>query len=95
VKGKSVISSLHCRGDSKRTYIFVSGFLLFACPMFPGLIAYDGVLVCDHVEAAGEELFALACKRDLEDIMARHKFGPYLQDSAQWFKIRNRKYSQW
>ena len=63
--------------------------------MFPGLIAYDGVLVCDHVEAAGEELFALACKRDLEDIMARHKFGPYLQDSAQWFKIRNRKYSQW
>ena len=77
-----MISSLHCRGDSKRTYIFVSGFLLFACPMFPGLIAYDGVLVCDHVEAAGEELFALACKRDLEDIMARHKFGPYLQDSA-------------
>ena len=27
--------------------------------------------------------------------MAKHKFGPSLQDAAQWFKIRNRKYSQW
>src|SRR5215469_3429713 len=53
------------------------------------------VLYCGHVEAAGEELFALACKRDLEAIVAKHKFGPYLQDAAQWFKIRNRKYSQW
>jgi hypothetical protein len=24
-----------------------------------------------------------------------YKYGLYLQDSAQWFKIRNRKYSQW
>jgi ATP-dependent DNA ligase len=32
---------------------------------------------------------------DLEVIVAKHKFGPYLQDGAQWFKIRNRKYSQW
>jgi len=47
------------------------------------------------IEAAGEELFALACNRDLEGIVAKHKFGPYLQDAAQWFKIRNRKYSQW
>jgi ATP-dependent DNA ligase len=50
---------------------------------------------CDHIEAAGEELFALACKRDLDGIVAKHKFGPYLGDSAQWFKIRPRKYSQW
>ena len=40
-------------------------------------------------------MFALACKRDLEGIVAKHKFGPYLQDQAQWLKIRNRKYSQW
>jgi bifunctional non-homologous end joining protein LigD len=46
----------------------------------------QSVLFCDHVEATGEELFALACKRDLEGIVAKHKFGPYLQDGAQWFK---------
>jgi bifunctional non-homologous end joining protein LigD len=55
----------------------------------------QSVLFGDHVEAAGEELFALACKRDLDGIVAKHKFGPYLEDSAQWFKIRNQKYSQW
>ena len=44
---------------------------------------------------AGEELFALACKCDLEGIVAKYKFGPYLQDTAQWLKIRNLKYSQW
>ena len=54
----------------------------------------QSVLFCDHIEAAGEELFALACKTDLEGIVAKHKFEPYLQDSAQWFKIRNRNYSQ-
>jgi hypothetical protein len=52
-------------------------------------------LSCDHFEAAGEEFFALACKRDFEGIVAKHKFGPYLQDSAQWLKIRNGRYSQW
>jgi ATP-dependent DNA ligase len=34
--------------------------------------------VLRHIEAVGEELFALACKRDLEGIVAKHKFGPYL-----------------
>lgn len=52
-------------------------------------------MFCDHVEANGEKLFTLARKRDLEAIVARHRFGPYLQTSAQWLKIRNRKYSQW
>jgi len=55
----------------------------------------QSVLFCDHIEEAGEELFALACKNDLEGIVAKHKFGPYLQDAAQWLKIRNRRYSQW
>ena len=40
-------------------------------------------------------MFALACKRDLEGIVAKDKFGPYLQNSAQWFRIRKWKYSQW
>ena len=40
-------------------------------------------------------MFALACKRDLEGIVAKHKFGPYREDSAQWFKISPRKYSKW
>ena len=58
-------------------------------------IVPKSVLFCHHIEAAGEELFALACRNDLEGIVAKHKFGPYLEDAAQWFKIRNRKYSQW
>jgi hypothetical protein len=40
-------------------------------------------------------LFSLACKRDVEGIVAKHMFRRYLQASAQWLKIRNRKYSQW
>jgi ATP-dependent DNA ligase len=55
----------------------------------------QSVVYCDHVEAAGEELFALVCKRDLDGIVAKHKFGRYLQYAGQWLKIRNRKYSQW
>jgi bifunctional non-homologous end joining protein LigD len=56
----------------------------------------QSVLFCDHIEANWERLlFRLACKRDLEGIVAKHKYGPYLQNSAQWLKIRNRKYSQW
>jgi hypothetical protein len=39
---RDLITSL--QGRSESTYIFVSGFLLFACPMFLGLIAYDRLL---------------------------------------------------
>ena len=53
------------------------------------------LLYCDHVEGQGERLFQLACKRDLEGIVAKRKFDPYLPDNAKWYKIRNRKYSQW
>lgn len=42
-----------------------------------------------------QQLLALACKKDLEGVVAKYRFGPYLQDRAQWFKIRNRRYSQW
>jgi hypothetical protein len=49
----------------------------------------------DHVEQAGEDLFRLACERDLEGIVTKRRFDPYLPDvGATWFKIRNRDYSQ-
>ena len=41
-----------------------------------------------------------ACERDLEGIVAKRKFDPYLPDRNVrwykiWYKIRNRNYSQW
>jgi bifunctional non-homologous end joining protein LigD len=56
----------------------------------------ERLLYCDHVENDGEGLFRLACEHDLEGIVAKHKFAPYLPDSeTSWVKIRNRGYSQW
>ena len=55
----------------------------------------DRLMYCDHVEANGEKLFVLACMRDLEGIVAKRKYDPYILDSAQWLKIRNTAYSQW
>jgi hypothetical protein len=40
-------------------------------------------------------LFRLACKRDLEGIVAKRKFDPYLLENGRWYKIRNHNYSQW
>jgi bifunctional non-homologous end joining protein LigD len=55
------------------------------------------ILYCSHVERDGEDLFKLACQHDLEGIVAKHRFGPYLggREETTWFKIRNRSYSQW
>jgi hypothetical protein len=55
----------------------------------------DHLLYCDHVEGNGEELFRLVCEADLEGIVAKPKFSPYLAEHANWLKIRNRDYSQW
>ena len=56
----------------------------------------ERLLYCDHFELAGEEFFWLACQRDLEGIVAKRRFDPYLLDgSVRWYKIRNRDYSQW
>ena len=62
-----------------------------------GVVPKQGerLLYCDHVEGIGEKLFQFACERDLEGIVAKRKFDPYLPDSATWLKIRNRNYSQW
>ncbi len=56
----------------------------------------ERLLYCDHVHEDGEGLFRLACEHDLEGIVAKHKFSPYLPDrEPTWLKIRNRNYSQW
>src|SRR5262249_24253338 len=55
----------------------------------------ERLLYCDHIEEHGEHLFRLACKRDLEGIVAKRKFDPYPLDNAKWYKIRNRNHSQW
>ena len=67
-------------------------------PLLRGVVPKQGerLLYCDYVEEMGERLFQLACQRDLEGIVAKRKFDPYLLDgSATWLKIRNPKYSQW
>jgi bifunctional non-homologous end joining protein LigD len=56
----------------------------------------ERLLYCDHVEGVGEALFRFACERDLEGIVAKRRFDPYLLDgSASWLKIKNPNYSQW
>lgn len=55
----------------------------------------ERVLYCDHVEGDGERLFQLACESDLEGIVAKRKFDPYIEKQASWLQIRNTMYSQW
>jgi bifunctional non-homologous end joining protein LigD len=55
----------------------------------------DRIIYCDHVEYEGKGLFLLACKHDLEGIVAKPKRNPYRQDHAGWLKIRNQGYTQW
>ncbi len=54
------------------------------------------VLDCGHIEEQGEELFRLACERDLEGIVAKRKQGVYTSNPEEttWIKIKNRAYSQ-
>jgi len=50
----------------------------------------------DHIEHYGTALFERVCKLDLEGIVAKHAFGPYVTEPERttWFKIKNRNYSQ-
>jgi bifunctional non-homologous end joining protein LigD len=50
----------------------------------------------DHVERYGTALFQRVCKMDLEGIVAKHSFGPYVTEPQKttWFKIKNKSYSQ-
>jgi ATP dependent DNA ligase domain len=50
----------------------------------------------EHVEGSGTALFQRVCELDLEGIVAKQKFGPYVteREHSTWFKILNRRYSQ-
>ena len=43
----------------------------------------------------GDALYQLACKNDLEGIVAKRKYDPYIANQTSWLKIRNTSYSQW
>ena len=107
-RGNSQFSNLLFRRGEPRFYAFdllvSNGHDLRYLPLedrkhqLRGIVPPSGerLLYCDHVAFAGEEFFQLACERDLEGIVAKRKFDPYLLDgSATWFKIRNPNYSQW
>ena len=50
----------------------------------------------EYIDGFGTALFQRVCDMDLEGVVAKHKFGPYVTDRehSTWFKIRNRGYSQ-
>jgi bifunctional non-homologous end joining protein LigD len=50
----------------------------------------------EYIDSSGTALFECVCEMDLEGIVAKYKFAPYVADreSSTWFKIRNRTYSQ-
>src|SRR2546427_3974471 len=50
----------------------------------------------EYIDGHGAALFQRVCELDLEGIVAKQKFGPYVTEREQstWFKIRNKGYSQ-
>ena len=50
----------------------------------------------EYIDGCGTALFQRVCELDLEGIVAKQKFGPYVieREHSTWFKILNRKYSQ-
>src|SRR5438874_1831602 len=50
----------------------------------------------EYIDGCGMALFRRVCELDLEGIVAKQKFGPYItgREHSTWFKILNRKYSQ-
>ena len=54
------------------------------------------LMLVDHVAAEGERLFQLACERELEGIVAKHRLSRYVVEDGNpnWVKIKNRGYSQ-
>ena len=49
----------------------------------------------DHVDGRGVELFREVCRRDLKGVVAKWRFGRYLDDgiTPTWFKVKNPTYS--
>ena len=54
------------------------------------------LLYLDHVAERGRDLFALACERDLEGVVAKWVHGIYQSDgrATSWLKIKNTEYTQ-
>ncbi len=50
----------------------------------------------EYIDGCGMALFQRVCELDLEGIVAKQKYAPYVTEREQstWFKILNRKYSQ-
>ena len=50
----------------------------------------------EYIDGHGTALFQRICELDLEGIVAKQKFGPYVteREHSTWFKILNRGYSQ-
>jgi bifunctional non-homologous end joining protein LigD len=54
------------------------------------------VRMVQHVPARGFDFFDVACRHDLEGIIAKWKDGTYQSGpGTSWLEIRNRDYSQW
>ena len=53
------------------------------------------LLYVEHIEQRGEDLFELACREDLEGIVAKLRSGTYdCQHATSWIKIKNPLYTQ-
>jgi bifunctional non-homologous end joining protein LigD len=50
----------------------------------------------EYIDGHGTAIFQRICELDLEGIVAKQKFWPYVteREHGTWFKIRNRGYSQ-
>jgi ATP-dependent DNA ligase len=50
----------------------------------------------EYIDGCGKALFHRICELDLEGIVAKQKFGPYVteREHSTWYKILNREYSQ-
>ena len=50
----------------------------------------------EYIDGCGMALFQRICELDLEGIVAKQKFAPYVteREHSTWFKILNREYSQ-
>jgi len=50
----------------------------------------------EYIDGCGMALFQRVCELDLEGIVAKQKYAPYVteREHSTWFKIRNREYSQ-
>ncbi len=56
----------------------------------------SSLLYLDYINGKGVELFKMACRLDLEGVVAKPKQGPYrrLDGKPLWVKVKNPGYSQ-